>query len=273
MSGFLSQMREASRIRFREAIALKPFDAVVREAHETPKIGPVKTSVEGFDLIAEVKLSSPSQGKLSSETDDALVQRAMAYAEAGAIAVSVLTEPHRFGGNIEHLRAIATALRPMGVPTMRKDFLVDPYQVWEAAAAGAGGVLLIIRMLHDHEIMDMLEAAANAKMFVLLEAFDEHDLQRAKPFIGVHKRVIVGLNSRDLQTLDIRFDRLLELADRFPPNCLHVAESGIVEPADAASAARAGYQLALVGTALMRTGNPHELVKSLLSAGREASQW
>lgn len=273
MSGFLTEMRQASQERVRQAMMQVPLAAVVRAAHETPGPGPVSASVAGFDVIAEVKRSSPSQGALSSESDIDLIHRAVSYAQAGALAVSVLTEPTHFDGNMEHLRSIASALRPLGVPAMRKDFLVSPYQVWEAAAAGAGGVLLIIRILDDHEIMEMLEAAAQAKLFVLLEAFDENDLQRATPFVGVHKRVVVGLNSRDLQTLKVSFDRLIQLVDHFPPDCLRVAESGIATPADAADAARAGYQIALIGTALMQSSDPKKLVSDLLVAGREATQW
>jgi indole-3-glycerol phosphate synthase len=272
VSGFLSSICEASRIRAREAAALKPLDAVVREARECDRPAAVKLSTEGFDLIAEVKTSSPSQGQLSAETDDDLVRRAVAYADAGAVAVSVLTEPERFGGNIDHLRAIASALRPLGVPAMRKDFLVETYQVWEAAAAGAGGVLLIIRVLDDHEIMAMLEAAASANMFVLLEAFDAADLHRARQFVDTHEHVLVGLNSRDLQTLDVSFDRLIGLAGEFPPGCPRVAESGIGGPADAAAVANAGYQLALVGTMLMQTPQPQAMIESLLCAGREATR-
>lgn len=273
MSGFLSEMRLASQRRVEQAIAKTSLAAVVRAAHEMECSDPVAPSVAGFDLIAEVKRSSPSQGALSDESDDELVQRAMTYAEAGAIAVSVLTEPSRFGGTMEHLRSIAAALRPLGVPAMRKDFLVSPYQIWEAAAAGAGGVLLIIRILEDHEIMEMLEAAAHAKLFVLLEAFDQRDLQRATPFVSVHNRVLLGLNSRDLETLDVSFDRLVQLADHFPPDCLRVAESGIATPASAAAAARAGYQMALVGTALMQSSDPRKLVNDMLVAGREKTQW
>jgi len=256
-----------------QARSQKPLDAIVRAAQAIPRTGPLKPNIEGFDLIAEIKKSSPSSGELSPESDSDLVKRAVAYARAGAIAVSVLTEPDHFGGNLQHLEDISEALRPYGVPTMRKDFLVDVYQVWEAAAAGAGGVLLIIRLLDDQAIMDMLEAAAQARMFVLLEAFDERDLRRVLPFVGVHRRVLVGVNTRDLETLEVDFDRLNRLAGKFPPDCLRVAESGINTPADAAAAAKAGYQLALVGTALMRDSQPKELVNSMLVAGREATQW
>ena len=266
-------MRETSHARMWQARSSKPLDAVVREAQALPRPAALKPSTEGFDLIAEVKKASPSQGQLSHATDTDLIQRAVDYANAGAIAVSVLTEPQRFGGDMEHLRAIAAELRPLGVPAMRKDFVVDIYQVWEAAAAGAGGVLLILRILEDQDIMDMLEAAAQAKMFVLLEAFDEADLRRALPFVGVHQRVLVGLNARDLETLKVDTQRLISLSRQFPANCLRVAESGLNAASDLAAVAGAGYQLALVGSALMRAQNPKGLIRDFLAAGREASQW
>ena len=273
MNSFLQTMCDTSHARMWQAKSVKPLDAVVCEALAMPKMGALRPNTEGFDLIAEIKKASPSQGELSQESETDLIQRAVGYAEAGAVAVSVLTEPERFGGDMEHLRAIAAELRPLGVPAMRKDFIVDVYQVWQAAAAGAGGVLLILRILDDHIIMDMLEAAAQARMFVLLEAFDERDLQRAVPFVSVNKRVLVGLNARNLDTQEVENQRLITLANRFPPNCLRVAESGLSEAKDAAAVAKAGYQLALVGSALMRDKNPKDLVAKMLVAGREATQW
>jgi len=254
-------------------MATTPLHQVVGTALALPRPPTMQPGIAGFDVIAEVKRSSPAYGELSSETPDALVKRAQAYAKAGAIAVSVLTEPQRFGGNLAHLSEIAHALRPLGVPAMRKDFIVDVYQVWEAAAAGAGGVLLIVRMIDDAMLMEMLEAAAQAKMFVLLEAFDKNDLLRARPFVGVHKRILVGLNARDLSTLEVDFQRLIVLAREFPPNCLRVAESGISTVAEVKAVAQAGYALALVGTALMRAAKPQALVAEMLEAGREATQW
>ena len=272
MSDFLESMRASSLQRVRHAVASTPLHKVVSAALGIPKPPSMQPGIAGFDVIAEVKRKSPAYGALSSESADALVKRAQAYAQAGAIAVSVLTEPQRFGGELAHLTGIAHALRPLGVPVMRKDFIVDVYQVWEAAAAGAGGVLLIIRMVDDAMLMEMIEAAAQAKMFVLLEAFDEKDLLRARPFVGVRKRILLGLNARDLSTLEVDSQRLIALANKFPPNCLRVAESGISTAAEAKAVAKAGYALALVGTALMRAREPQALVADMLAAGREATQ-
>lgn len=268
MNGFLERICESSLQRCKQAQRTVSLAQAVEQARAMPTPPPLKISDAGFDLIAEVKKASPAGGELSTETDAALTRRAVAYAKAGAAAVSVLTEPTRFGGDLEHLEAIAEALRPLGVPAMRKDFLVDVYQVWEAAAAGAGGVLAIVRALEDRIIMQMLEAAAQTRMFVLLEAFDANDLRRVYPFLKMHNNVLVGLNSRDLGTLKVDASRFAELQPAFPDDCLRVAESGIETGADARAAAGAGYQFVLVGTALMRADDPGQLIAEMLTAAR-----
>jgi indole-3-glycerol phosphate synthase len=192
-------------------------------------------------------------------------------AAAGAAAVSVLTEPSRFDGSLAHLREAARVLAPLGVPAMRKDFLVDPYQVLEARAAGAGGVLLILRMLDAARITELLDAAAEQGLFVLLEAFDAADLDLARQLLGGRRRtddVLVGINSRDLQSLQVvpqRFDTLAPLLPREWP-C--VAESGVATPGDARSMRRLGYRLALIGTALMGADDPQTLLAEILAAAR-----
>lgn len=272
MSDFLTSLCESSRARSAEAQTLRPLERVVSEARAMPTPPPLKLSPAGFDLIAEVKRRSPSSGDLSAETDVALLDRALAYAHAGAAAVSVLTEPTRFGGSMTQLSAIAAALQPAGVPAMRKDFIVDVYQVWEAGAAGAGGVLAILRVLDDPTVMQILEAAAQLKMFVLLEAFDSDDLRRAQPFASTHDNVLVGLNARDLETLEVDKERLTKLAREFPGDCLRVAESGIATAGDARRMREAGYQLALVGTALMRQPKPRRLIEDMLAAARDGNR-
>jgi indole-3-glycerol phosphate synthase len=223
----------------------------------------------GFDLIAEVKLRSPAAGQLGESAAD-LGTRVRDYAHAGAAAVSILTEPSRFDGSLEHLRVGAAALRGM-VPAMRKDFLVDAYQVWEARAAGAGGVLLILRMLAPAAIGTLLDAAAECGLFVLLEAFDEADLQRAQQLVdayGSKLTLLVGINCRDLATLEVVPGRLEALAAQLPRSVPGVAESGLASAQDAARIARAGFRLALVGSALMRAADPRSLVQGMLEAGR-----
>ena len=198
--------------------------------------------------------------------------RVAAYARAGAAAVSVLTEPTRFDGSLEHLEQAARVLAPLGVPAMRKDFLVDPYQVLEARAAGAGGVLIIVRMLSQSGARALLDAAAEHGMFVLLEAFDAGDLERAGLLLdGRQSRrgvVLVGINCRDLVSLRVDPRRFADLAPALPGAAVAVAESGVATPADAAAMRRLGYGAALIGTALMTRDDPAALLAEILSAAR-----
>jgi indole-3-glycerol phosphate synthase len=273
VSGFLDEMARSSRERVRAARSASPEGALEREARAMPAPPPLRFDRSGFDLIAELKLRSPAAGPLAPPGED-LTARVRAYAAAGAAAVSVLTEPSRFGGSLEHLSAAARALAPL-VPAMRKDFLVDPYQLLEARAAGAGGALLIVRMLSRGELDALIDCARSLGLFVLLEAFDEDDLGLVGELVGTHgaaAQLLAGVNCRDLTTLEVAPGRLLELAPLLPAHTPRVAESGVGTAEDAGRIAAAGYELALVGSALMRGTEPGGLVGSLLAAGRAAGK-
>ncbi|NJO12983.1 MAG: hypothetical protein HC872_05400 [Gammaproteobacteria bacterium] len=174
---------------------------------------------------------------------------------------------------MRHLEQTSAALLGLNVPTMRKDFLLDPYQVMEARAAGAGGVLVIVRMLDRSRITELLDCAAMLKMFVLLEAFDAIDLQAAREVLAPRKahdeQVLVGLNCRDLDTLAVDLVRLEELADELPSGHPHVAESGVQSLEDVKTVVDIGYRLALIGTTLMSSPDPRNLLGQMLAAGRE----
>jgi indole-3-glycerol phosphate synthase len=180
-----------------------------------------------------------------------------------------LTEPSRFDGELAHLEAAARALSPMSVPAMRKDFLVDPYQVIEARAAGAGGVLVIIRMLSREAAKALLDCARSLGLFVLLEAFDAADIDAMHDLVC--PGVLAGLNCRDLTTLQIVPKRLIELANLLPSSVPRVAESGVATPEDAARVASVGYEFALVGSALMQGDDPRALASAMLDAGRRST--
>jgi indole-3-glycerol phosphate synthase len=273
-SDFLAGMAQASRRRADAARASLPEAALRARLATLPPPPPLRLSPQGFDLIAELKLRSPALGTLRDAGGEDIPARVLDYAEAGAAAVSVLTEPSRFDGSLRHLEQAATALGADGVPAMRKDFLVDPYQVLEARAAGAGGVLVILRMLGRPVLEALVDQALALRMFVLLEAFDEvdaelaHALVEARPQAG--DALLVGLNCRDLVTLQVVPGRLEALVDRLPARAPRVAESGLENPADAARLAAAGYDLALVGGALMREGDPRRLAGEMLAAARGA---
>ncbi len=271
MSGFLDSMAASSAVRVEQARALESLQQLQARARVLPPPPPLRLSAQGFDIIAELKLRSPAYGALGSDSDDWL-GRVQAYARGGAAAVSVLTEPSRFDGSLQHLLAAARALAPLGVPAMRKDFLVDPYQVWEARACGAGGVLVIVRMLQPAQILELLDCAATCGLFVLLEAFDAQDLELAGRLLrqrtNVRETVLVGINCRDLQTLQVVPGRFDSLASALPAGWPGVAESGVNTVDDARHMARLGYRLALIGSALMSQPQPESLIGGMLAAAR-----
>lgn len=271
MTNLLDEMRQSSMERVRQATRRESAAALERRAAEAPAAPALALSPAGFDVIAELKLRSPAAGVLKDAAHD-WRGRVAAYARAGATAVSVLTEPTRFDGSLEHLEQAARVLAPLGVPAMRKDFLVDPYQVLEARAAGAGGVLIIVRMLSQSGALELLDAAAEQGMFVLLEAFDAGDLERAGLLLdGRQSRrgvVLVGINCRDLVSLRVDPRRFADLAPALPGAAVAVAESGVATPADAAAMRRLGYGAALIGTALMTRDDPAALLAEILSAAR-----
>ena len=267
---FLAQMAASSRARSSAAQASIPARELEARIADLPPA--LALRLESFDLIAEVKLRSPAVGLLKAAADDDVGARVAAYARAGAAAVSILTEPSRFDGSLDDLAAGAHALRPLAVPAMRKEFLVDAYQVLEGRVAGASGGLAILRMLPRADLERLIDAALALDMFVLLEAFDAPDIELAHALVDArrshHQLLLVGVNSRDLSTLKVVPGRLAELADSLPTAVKRVAESGVTTPADAARAAAQGYDLALVGSALMSAPEPATLARAMLAEAR-----
>jgi indole-3-glycerol phosphate synthase len=262
MSDFLQRMATLSAERAGAAGTIRAGDL------DTPL---VPLQLGDFEVIAEIKGRSPAEGALAGDDLDR-TERAQQYAQGGAAAISVLTEPSRFDGALEHLEEVVVAVPD--TPVMRKDFLVEPVQVLEARRAGASGVLLITAMLSDTKLRAMLDAAFEHGMFVLLEAFDENDLARSNALLEIPVeqdraaagQLLVGVNTRNLRTLDVDGARLERLASLLPAaRC--VAESGLTTAADAAAVAGWGYSLALVGSALMRSEDPGGLVSAMRAAG------
>lgn len=271
MSGFLEEMARSSEERVSQAKRLEAAPALAERARLMGAAPPLKLSGSGFDVIAELKLRSPAAGVLRDASHD-WQNRVRAYARAGAAAVSVLTEPSRFDGSLEHLNQAARVLTPLGVPAMRKDFIVDPYQVLEARAAGAGGVLVILRMLRREQIEALLDTAAEHGLFVLLEAFDAADLKLAQAVLEQRPRpgapVLIGVNCRDLATLNVVQSRFSELAPLLPKGTVAVAESGVATAEEARAVRLMGYRAALIGTALMTHEDPAALLGEIFAATR-----
>jgi indole-3-glycerol phosphate synthase len=269
---FLAAMAAASRARSaaaQAAVASRELRALIADLPPAPRL-----SLQRFDLIAEVKLRSPAMGLLQDAAQENVAARVAGYARAGAAAVSILTEPSRFDGSMADLVAGSRALQPLSVPAMRKDFLVDGYQVLEGRAAGAGGVLAILRMLPRDDLERLIDTALELGMFVLLEAFDQPDIDLAHALVEARVAhsglLLVGVNSRDLVSLEVVPGRLDQLASALPTRVRRVAESGVGTAADAARVAAAGYDLALVGSALMSAPDPAALAGAMLAGGRAA---
>jgi indole-3-glycerol phosphate synthase len=255
--GFLSDLVE----RIRTDLERTPLDdsaLLARAAAMPPARNLVAALREATPpaVIAEVKRSSPSAGAIR-DADPA--EQARAYQEAGATALSVLTEPRHFDGSLLDLQA---ARRAVAVPVLRKDFLVHPAQVIESRAAGADAVLLIASVLTETELKALLAAAADLGMAALVEAYTEEDIDRAL----ATEAEVIGVNARDLESLDVDFDRALRLLARVPDDRLAVAESGISSREQVERALDAGARAVLIGESLMRSEDPGATLRELRGA-------
>jgi indole-3-glycerol phosphate synthase len=242
-----------------DAQAATPRAEVERLAAEAPPALDAEERLRrpGLALIAEVKRASPSKGALAEIPDPAAL--AAEYEAGGATAVSVLTERRRFGGSLADLDAVRKAVR---IPVLRKDFMVEDYQLHEARAHGADLVLLIVAALAQSDLVRMHALAGDLGMTALVEVHDEDEVDRA---VGAGARVI-GVNARNLKTLAVDPDTFARLAGRIPDTCVRVAESGIAGPADAARYAALGADAVLVGEALVRDGDPRRAAADLVRA-------
>ncbi|GAB3081060.1 MULTISPECIES: indole-3-glycerol phosphate synthase TrpC [unclassified Phycicoccus] len=212
----------------------------------------------GLSLIAEVKRASPSKGALADIADPAAL--AADYEAGGATAVSVLTERRRFGGSLDDLDAVRRAVR---IPVLRKDFMVEDYQLFEARAHGADLILLIVAALAQDDLVRMQQLARDLGMTALVEVHDEDETARAVD-AGAS---VIGVNARNLKTLAVDPDTFGRLAPLIPDTCVKVAESGVSGPADAARFAGEGADAVLVGEALVRGSAPRQAAHDLIAAG------
>lgn len=211
----------------------------------------------GISVIAEIKRRSPSEGAIRPDADPAAI--AKDYERAGAAGLSVLTEPEYFAGSTKDL---LDAREACSLPVLQKDFLIDPYQIFEAKVLGADAVLLIMAALEDALYKDMYETAASVHMTALIEVHDESELDRAL----VAEPRIIGINQRSLKTFDVDSGLACRLRSRVPAETLVVAESGISSHAQMVDLERAAIDAVLVGTSLLRADQPGTALKQLIGA-------
>ncbi|HUG52634.1 MAG TPA: indole-3-glycerol phosphate synthase TrpC [Vicinamibacteria bacterium] len=258
-SGVLSRILTRTRERVAERRKERPLDkdALVAEAAVRRSFSAALSRPGKINVIAEFKRRSPSRGILRE--DLAPAQVAQAYEVGGAAALSVLTEEQFFGGSVDDLREARQATL---LPTLRKDFVIDPYQVWESLLVGADAVLLIVAAVSDLALRHLAEAVRDARLEAVFEVHDADDLRRA---LRLEPR-IVGVNNRDLRTLAVDIQTSLDLVEQIPEHVIAVAESGLKGPGEIRRLRDAGFDAFLVGEHLMLAPDPVVALERLLEA-------
>ncbi len=250
----LDEILDHKRVEITERERRHGLDEVIRRARAAP--APREVRFKGqVALIAEVKRRSPSAGDLSTEVDP--VAQAQAYERAGASVISVLTDHRYFGGTLDDLSAVRAAV---GVPVLCKDFILSPYQVYEARSYGADLILLIMAALRDDVMRPLQRLALELGMTPLVEVHDQHDLARAL----AAESTLIGINNRDLSDFSVDLLTTEYLAPLIPDDVVVVSESGIADRKDIERVTRAGVRAVLVGSALMTAGDPEAAIRELL---------
>lgn len=270
MTDFLAEACAAARRRADEtrgALSLHDLRERAAAAGQPPGFADALAG-SGVAVIAEIKRASPSRGAIAAIPDAGALART--YAAGGASAISVLTEPRWFGGSLDDLAAATTAR----VPVLRKDFIVDACQVWEARAAGAAAVLLIVAALDDESLAGLLRCADEAGLDALVEVHDHAEVRRAAAAhaaAGRERRLVIGVNARDLSTLDVDPARFSTLRAALPAGAVAVAESGVAHPDHVVRLGREGADAVLVGEYAAAAADPEAAIRGLVEAGRPVS--
>jgi indole-3-glycerol phosphate synthase len=253
----LRTLQDAAQARAEALHSGESIDRLLAKAQEYPKRSLRNALANAPAIIAEVKKASPSKGVFRDDFDP--LNLVGAYANGGAAAISVVTEPDHFRGQGEWIAAIRDKV---GLPILRKEFIVDPIQIAETGALGADAVLLIGRMLSPDQLVRLSEAAARTNLEVLYEAHDADDLRK----IATVNPALVGINARDLDTFTVDTSRFAALRDLIPADAVAVAESGLHDADQIAGLTRIGYQGFLIGESLIRSGDPARLIRRLRAA-------
>lgn len=260
----LDEILDGVRVDLADRQSATSLDDVKAAARRAPDaIDPLPTfRADGVSVIAEVKRSSPSKGALAAIADPAAL--AADYEAGGAATISVLTEQRSFGGSLADLRSVRAAV---DIPILCKDFIVTSYQLWEARAAGADLALLIAAALDQNELECLIDRAGSIGLTAMVEVHDEDEVDRALD-AGAE---LIGVNARNLKTLDVDRDTFARLAPRIPDEVVRVAESGVRGPRDVFDYAKQGANVVLVGETLVMGKEPRTAVADLVAAGAHPS--
>lgn len=253
----LAQIVERKRNEIATRSALLPLPSLKNMICPTPRRDfAAALRTPGIAVIAEIKRRSPSKGLLRENLDPSVFGRM--YQDSGASAISVLTDRDFFGGGDEDLKA---ALVSTTIPILRKDFTIDPWQIWEARSLGASAVLLIVRILPQSLLRELIEVAQECELAALVETHNEAEAEQA---VAAGAKII-GVNARDLDTFATDFDGIFRVRARIPAGVVSVAESSIRTRADVMRAESAGFDAILVGETLVRAANPGAALRDLLT--------
>lgn len=260
---FLEEIVAARKRRLEETRARVALDQVQQAAEARSERRDFAAALSGGSVrvIAELKRASPSRGLLRQRYRRREI--AQAYESAGASALSVLTEEQFFLGSLEDLKEVRDSVR---LPVLRKDFIVDGYQVYESVAAGADALLLIVAALSDKDLRNLIKLSERVRIAALVEVHTEEELDRG---LAAGARIL-GVNNRDLKTLEVNLETSFRLKARIPSNCLAVSESGIKNAADLQRLAEAGFNAVLIGERLMAAPDPGKGLAQLLEGARAA---
>jgi indole-3-glycerol phosphate synthase len=261
----LGEIVAARRQQIAEARARTPLESLKHAAKVASERRDFASALSGgaIRLIAELKRASPSRGILRQQYPrDAIAQ---SFEAAGASALSVLTEGRYFLGSLDDLETVRAAVR---LPVLRKDFILEDYQIYESVAAGADAVLLIVAALSDGELRGFVELCQELQIATLVEVHDESELERA---LAAHAGII-GVNNRDLKTLEVDLETSLRLRPGIPEGTITVSESGIKSSQDLRNLAEVGYHAALIGERFMTTADPGAALREMLEGMRACSQ-
>ncbi len=256
---FLKKIVAARRRRVEEQKASRPLEVVRRAAEARTGYRDFAGALwsEGLSVIAEIKKASPSKGLICAEFRP--IEIAASYERAGAAALSVLTEEEFFLGSLSDLKA---ARQTVSLPVLRKDFIIDDYQVYESAASGADALLLIVAALEQEDLKRMIDLASQLGVAALVEVHTEGELERA---LEAGSRII-GVNNRNLKTFEVNLDTSFQLRKKIPASCPAVSESGIKSGRDLEQLAGAGFNAVLIGEHLMASANPGKTLEQLLNS-------